>query len=121
MSTKYAISTARIIGPRGRKNLTPSGEPVLYVTAPFDDNGVASARAAIKQLAHDRHGIHAPDSHFALLATYTVKPGVSANYSKIFVFEYVAERELRKAFSVSDTCLDHLAQHNSYYVDKVTA
>jgi hypothetical protein len=113
-----ALAYAKVMG--ARKSLTPSGEPIQIGTVPFDLSATTPAQA-IAGAARLRHGIEIHEPHWRVITEYNVTAQAierhRLNYSKVFVMEYIAERQRRKDLLISDDVLDSFT--NSWYLKKV--
>jgi hypothetical protein len=99
------------------------------VSSPIFDDALESPVAMIAEAAAKWRGVVPHHPHWSLIATYKVKPNTThliknletkqhrtarAQFDKVYVFEHIGERELRKHFKISDECLDPMA--GSWYL-----
>jgi hypothetical protein len=124
-----AVCHARVLG-RDRAR-TPSGQPVM-VSTPVFDLAETSPVQAIAEAARKWRGVVPHHPHWQIIATYVVKPNTTvqvkdvetkkhrtarAQFDRVYIFEYIAERTLRQHFKIDDTCLDPMV--DSWYLNRV--
>lgn len=125
-----AVCHARVLG-RDRAR-TPSGQPVLVSSPIFEDTLIAPVQM-IAEAAAKWRGVMPHLAHWKLIAEYRVKPAATvqvknletkqhrtarAQFDRVYVFEHVGERELRKHFQIDDSCLDPMK--DSWYLERIS-
>ncbi len=120
-----AVVHSRVLGTQ--KARTPSGQPIMISTPPFD-LASTSPQQAIANRARQVHGIVPYLPHWQIIAEYDVKPDTTvtqtkagqtprvarAKFDKVFIAEYVHERGMRKHLKITDDCLDPMT--SSWYL-----
>lgn len=123
-----AVVHARVLGTQ--KARTPSGQPIMISTPPFDLENT-SPQQAIANRARQVHGIVPYLPHWQIIAEYDVKPDTTvaqttpgqiarvarAKFDKVFIAEYAHERGMRKHLKIADDCLDPMK--DSWYLTRV--